>query len=211
MVLELNRPSAVRQDHEKQLVAASQARTWLAVALALAAAAAAPLGAQELAARSGPRFGLAVGAAFATANFPGEYGPGLQVLGTVRFGTPLRRLALRVDLFGTDLRGSVLRDSAGRALGRFADQIVYSLSGNAVVSLLPPGTHPVVPYLIAGAGYYGTEFQSLGLNAGVGLRIRVGSTRLFLEARAHDFAAVDLSNRYRGPLRFASTSVGVFF
>lgn len=210
MVLELNHRYAVHHHSEEHLLAAS-ARPWLALAFVLAAAAVAPLGAQELGSRSDPRFGVAVGAAFATANFPGEYGPGLQVLGTVRVGTPLRRFALRVDLFGTDLRGSVLRDSAGRALGRFADQIVFSLSGNAVVSLLPPGTRPVVPYLIAGAGYYGNEFQSLGLNAGGGLLIRAGSTRLFLEARAHNIAAIDLSHRYRGPLRFASTSVGVFF
>jgi hypothetical protein len=66
------------------------------------------------------------------------------------------------------------------------DADLVALTGNLVWILRRPGLMDTEPYLIAGVGTYVKYFESrFGVNAGAGVRRRIGPLRLFAEMRFH--------------------------
>ena len=66
------------------------------------------------------------------------------------------------------------------------DADLVALTGNLVWIFRRPGLMDTEPYLIAGVGSYVKYFESrFGVNAGAGVRRRIGRLRLFAEVRFH--------------------------
>lgn len=154
-------------------------------------------------------FGLAGGASVPSGDFPGEYGTGYHILATLGFGDLARPLAFRLDGMANRFGGELVAGGAGR---KYIDHSIYAFTGNTVYTV--PGAG-VRPYVIGGAGYYNQNGaianHNLGLNAGVGIRFRLGGAGAFVEARYHNFLALDLSGAPRPPARFAPISIGITF
>ena len=89
------------------------------------------------------------------------------------------------------------------------DARILSLTGNAVVNLVPGASSP---YLIGGVGLYNSRFgdgdsnNDLGVNLGGGLRFPLGTLRAFFEARYH---AVLGNRRDRPHLQYVPVTLGI--
>jgi hypothetical protein len=172
------------------------------VALALAAVAA-PAQAQF-------SIGLAGGVTTPSGSINDREDMGYNGLIAVQAGIPLFPFKLRADLHYNSFGGSGFTNTFNRAVDG-TDSRVISGSINAVTNLLPG---PVKPYLIAGVGYYDTQFggssgsRKMGYNYGAGVKF----TKLFVEARIHSVqnTTFDVANGRRTS-KFIPVSAGFMF
>jgi hypothetical protein len=118
---------------------------------------------------------------------------GYNVLADLSFRSPDSPLGFRIDGMFNSLPTKV---TDARTLQ------VWTLNANLVANLTSVPHAPVTPYLIAGVGYYNDRYRvrtsgstlvasgntsdnDFGINGGVGLRIALGKSSLFGEARYH--------------------------
>jgi len=146
---------------------------FLLTALALGGAASSTLEAQ------GPRLGLAAGANIPTSTLEETHDVGYH-------GAISLNMRSATSPFGFRPEGAWYQFGGEGTIGNLRS---LALTGNVTIDMPGQG---VRPYLIGGAGYYNTKVEdvdadnSLGLNAGVGLRFGMsGRTSAFLEARFH--------------------------
>jgi hypothetical protein len=161
-----------------------------AAALAVGMSALAPS-----AARGQVSLGLGGGVTLPLSALNNTYTTGYNVMADLGVHIPTTPLAIRLDGMFNQLPNRP-EDFGGTS---FHTQI-WTANANLVVNLLR-GT-PVVPYLIAGAGFYNSSFHlgtsnntistegsthdnDLGVNGGGGLRLNFGGIGLFAEARYH--------------------------
>jgi hypothetical protein len=121
-------------------------------------------------------------------------------------------IAAGLNAGGTDrpIGARVEGSLAGFDLKRSSESArIISLTGNAVVNLLPGASSP---YLIGGVGLYNSKFgdadsnNDIGVNLGGGLRFPLGSLRAFFEARYH---AVLGNRRERPHLQYVPVTLGI--
>lgn len=118
---------------------------------------------------------------------------GYNVLADLSFRTPTSPLGFRLDGMFNSLPTKV---TDARTLQ------VWTVNANLVANLSNTPHEPVTPYLIAGIGWYNNRYRvrtsgttvvasgntsdnDFGLNGGLGLRIALGKSSLFGEARYH--------------------------
>lgn len=135
-----------------------------------------------------PTVGIGGGATFPVSDLGDTQGAGWHGLITMGYRPAASALGFRLDGMYHDM-------GADDVIGA-RDLRTIALTGNVVLEM--PGT-AVRPYLIGGAGLYNTKFQgrssdnSLGLNAGAGLKFRFMEFDTFIETRYH--AALDALER----------------
>ena len=137
-------------------------------------------------ARAQISFGLGGGVTSPTSRLSDGYKSGYNVLATLGVAF------LRVDAMFNQLDDKL--DPSGHTQ-------IWTVNANLVANLMPRSS-PIVPYLIAGAGYYNnqyrvtasgstivgsgsTSFHDFGLNGGAGLRVNLAGIGVFGEARYH--------------------------
>lgn len=137
-------------------------------------------------ARAQISFGLGGGLTSPTSRLSDGYKSGYNVLATLGISV------LRVDAMFNQLEDKA--DPSGHTQ-------IWTLNANLVGNLLPSSS-PVVPYVIAGAGYYNDQYRvtvsgstiagsgsvtyhDFGLNGGAGVRLNLAGIGLFAEARYH--------------------------
>lgn len=118
---------------------------------------------------------------------------GYNVLAALSFRAPAFPLGFRIDGMFNSLPTKV---TDARTLQ------VWTVNANLVANLTSVPHAPVTPYLIAGIGWYNDRYRvrtsgntviatgntsdnDFGINGGAGLRIALGSSSLFAEARYH--------------------------
>lgn len=126
---------------------------------------------------------------------------GYHGLVTLRVGLPVLPLHVRAD---------VMHGQLGAKSPAGADLRLTSVSGNLGYDILPLGLAAV--YAVGGAGYYwtddangGARTRSTGWNAGAGVRLSLGSVRLFGEARYHSTSTAS------GDVHVVPITIGVLF
>jgi len=120
----------------------------------------------------------------------------------LRVGFPVIPLHVRADV----VHGQLAAKSPGGT-----DLRLTSVSGNLGYDIVPLGLAAV--YAVGGAGYYwtddangGARSRAAGWNAGAGIRLSLGSVRLFGEARYHA-----TRTGAGDDARFIPVSIGVLF
>lgn len=118
---------------------------------------------------------------------------GYNVLADLSFRSQASPLGFRVDAMFNSLPTKI---TDARTLQ------VWTVNANLVANLVTAPKTPVVPYLIAGIGWYNDKYRArtigstvilsgntsendFGLNAGAGIRIGLGNSSLFAEGRYH--------------------------
>jgi opacity protein-like surface antigen len=118
---------------------------------------------------------------------------GYNILADLSFRAPTSPLGFRVDGMFNSLPTKV---TDARTLQ------VWTLNANLVANLTSVPHAPIAPYLIAGIGWYNDRYRvrtsgttvvasgstsdnNFGINGGLGLRIALGKSSLFGEARYH--------------------------
>lgn len=159
-------------------------------ALALALAAPALAGAQDVGATRAFSLGIAAGATVPTGDLADGYGTGFNVMGTLGFQPAALPVGVRFDLMYHSLPGE---DIGG--LIELEDLSIIGGTANAVLTV--SNTGGVRPYLIGGIGMYrgdagGDETSTdFGLNGGAGLEFALAGFSTFLEARYHSIFVDD--------------------
>jgi hypothetical protein len=148
--------------------------------------------------------GLGGGGTFPISNLDHTYNTGYNILATLGTHIPTTPFGFRVDGMFNELP-----DKPDLFDGTSFNVQIWTANANIVASIVPGG--PVVPYLIAGAGYYNSSFRvstsggevftggsthinDFGLNGGGGLRVGFGGIGLFAEARYHYIFSNHASN-----------------
>ena len=174
-------------------------------ALALALAAPALAGAQDVGATRAFSLGIAAGATVPTGDFSDAYGTGFNIMGTLGFQPAAMPVGVRFDLMYHSLPGE---DVGG--LVEFDDLNIIAGAANAVLTV--SNTGGVRPYLIGGVGLYradggeGEATTDFGINGGAGLEFGLAGFSTFLEARYHsvfiDDEGTDVGNLNLIPIVF---------
>lgn len=145
--------------------------------------------------------GLAGGTTVPSGRLDSSLDRGYHGLVTLRVGFPVLPLHVRADV----MHGQFAAKSPGGT-----DLRLTSVSGNLGYDIVPLGLAAV--YAVGGAGYYwtddasgGTRTRTTGWNAGAGIRLSLGSVRLFGEARYHSTSTAS------GDARFVPVTIGVLF
>jgi hypothetical protein len=128
---------------------------------------------------------------------------GYHGLLTLRLGVPLIPVHARLDAMHARFGAGPLSED-----GRFD---VSAVSANLGYDVVPLAVASV--YVVAGAGYYWTSWEATGAerlrragwNAGLGVRLSLGGTQLFGEARYHSIRADG------GEVHVVPLTVGLFF
>ena len=171
---------------------------------ATALAAALTVGASAARAQSPISFGVAGGRALPMGSTADVAESGYNGTLAIALSAPLLPVGLRLDGMYNQLEGT------DGALAGGPDVGVAGVNANLTYTLLPLAVARL--YLIGGAGYYRTSFDDsdaqtdVGFNGGAGLRLGLGRTQLFAEARYH---RVNTSGN--GQLSFAPVTVGLMF
>jgi outer membrane protein with beta-barrel domain len=154
----------------------------LAVPLALA-------GLAPGAARAQASLGIGGGATIPVGDFNTSYSTGYNILTTLDIHAPRLPIRFRIDGMFNHLSGRATQFGT-----QVAQSQVWTVNGNVAVDLrLAPGM-PLVPYVIAGLGYYNDQSGLIGtrrsggdfgVNGGAGLRVPLPGITLFAEGRYH--------------------------
>ena len=156
--------------------------------VALGCLCAAPSGA-----RAQVSLGVGGGATFPVSDLSNADKTGYNILATLGFRIPEFPLGLRVDGMFNQMKS------------KFADVSntqIWTVNADLQANLVTVPHAPVVPYMVAGIGYYnsryrvstsGTDFvgsgnahaNDFGLNGGLGVRFGLGNSSLFVEGRYH--------------------------
>ena len=152
-------------------------------ALALALAAPALAGAQDVGATRAFSLGIAAGATVPTGEYADFFGTGFNIMGSLGIQPAALPVGVRFDVAYHSLPGEEI---AGEEI---EDASIISGTANAVLTV--SNTGGVRPYLIGGLGVYrldagGDETPTkFGLNGGAGLEFGLAGFATFVEARYH--------------------------
>lgn len=144
-------------------------------------------------ARAQLTLGLGGGATVPVGDFSKATKTGYNVLATLGLRVPAFPLGLRVD--------GMFNQIPSQFSGVTHSQI-WTVNANLVANLVNTPHAPLVPYLVAGVGYYNTRYRvstsgdslsgsgdlndnDFGLNAGIGIRLGLGNASVFAEGRYH--------------------------
>lgn len=162
-------------------------------------------------AQSPIKLGIAGGVALPVSDLADRYDTGYNGTVTLALNAPLFPVGLRVDGMFNRLSGKGA-DVLGANISA-PDLDVSSVNANLTFNVLPLPVARV--YVIGGAGYYTTKFRDtdrdtegkIGYNGGVGVRLGVGGTQLFVEGRYHR-VELDVAG---AKLEFVPITIGFLF
>ena len=139
-------------------------------------------------------FGVGGGVTFPLGTMANTYTTGYNILADLSLGEKTNPLNIRFD--------GMFNDLGHKSEIPIDNQQMWTINANAVFNIGADTGKSVTPYIIGGIGYYNTSYNvtatgetltatgnihqnSLGLNAGLGLRVGKGKLSGFIEARYH--------------------------
>lgn len=139
-------------------------------------------------------FSAGGGASFPLGNLGNTFGTGYNLLASLGIGMPSWPVNLRVDGMFNEMNPQKGVPSGSLQL--------WTLNADLVYNIVPMKTAGIMPYIVAGAGYYNdsyhvsasgssvgaggnTHANNFGLNGGIGLRAGAPTLSVFIESRFH--------------------------